>query len=158
MPKKNIENMIDWYKNQIQYLKSNQLASLYNYFHMRDSKYCLTELLPYCETTMMKILNPDNKVISIVKLIENYEEKLDRDLNIGGIPTSGIDRDAYVKVYYDDKHEICYFWYYTYGLEGDDELIDGIAVDMTGLTEENVEQFIKATGFEVKLYKEDNNG
>ena len=149
------EKMINVYIDQIKHLKSNQLAAIYNYFNA-NSTYGSSEILPYCETTMMKILNPENKVISIVKLIEDYEEKLDRDLNIGGIPTYGIDRDAYVKVYYNDKHEICDFWYYTYGLEGDDELIDSLACDMTGLNcEDNIEHLEKATGIQIHLYKED---
>ena len=154
----NIETRIEWYQNQIKDLKSNELAALYNYFHMRGSKYCLTELLPYCEYTMRKILNPkDNPNLSLMEMLENYESKLDRELTYG-TPVYKFDQDAYVKVYHrdpDNLDDIGYFWYYTNGLAGDDELLDDIAVDMTGLTEDNVEQFIDATGFEVKLYKEE---
>ena len=157
---KDIEEMIDWYKNQIEHCKSNELAMLYNHFHMRGSKYTLTELLPYCEYTMRKILNPkDNPDMPVMEMMENYEAKLDRELTYG-TPIYGMDKDAYVMVYHKDYKnldDIGYFYFYTNGLEGDDELIDGIAVDMTALNKDNVSQFINATGFKVKLYEEDTN-
>ena len=152
----NIDKMIDWYVNQIRNLKSNQLASIYNYFNMKGS-YGLSELLPYCETTMAKILNPKNcRCTSFIDIIENYEHTLDRDNCQYGLPTYGYDNDAYVKVYYldGDIHKISHFLYYTYGLEGDDDLIDFIAKDLTRLSKDTVEFFEKATGVHIKLYED----
>ena len=147
------EDKYYFYYNQIKNCNSSTLASMYNWFNAK--RVGATRLLPYCETIMDEILNPDNEPMSALSIAERYEHMLIRDLT-KGTPTYGIDKNAWVQVYYEatnNINKIFAFWFYTNGLEGDEELLDCITADMLSLNEDNINRFITATDFEVELFK-----
>ena len=140
------DDMINHYVAQLEKYKNQDIIRINNYVEL---KYDNPKLIwPYEEHIMKKITEWDTHY-SVLEAIEKFHEKYDDELSFG-LPTKGIDKDAVIIVY-KNKAKILGFWFCPYGIDQDkDNIVDSIAVELTGYSKEDLKQLNNDLGLNDK--------
>lgn len=129
-------DMIKHYVVQLEKYSNQDIIRINNYVESNHKNQKL--IWPYEERVMKRIVEWD-KHYSVLESIEKFNEKYDTDLSYG-LPIKGIDKDAVVVVY-KNTTKILGFWFCPYGIDQDkDNIIDSIAVELTGFLKEDLQQ------------------
>ena len=129
-------DMIKHYVVQLEKYSNQDIIRINNYVESNHKNQKL--IWPYEERVMKRIVEWD-KHYSVLESIEKFNEKYDTDLSYG-LPIKGIDKDAVVVVY-KNTTKILGFWFCPYGIDQDkDNIIDSIAVELTGCLKEDLQQ------------------
>lgn len=135
-------DMIKHYAVQLEKYDQKDLISINNY--IESNHRCHRLFWPY-EEHIMKRLVDWPKHYSVMIAIENYNNRYRKDLS-KGIPMKGFDKCAVVAVY-ETPSGVQGFWFYPDGIEGDEDIIDSIATELTGFSIEDLQALNDDLGF-----------